>query len=225
MPKPTGLTHEQAATIPGAFITAYYALWELARLNQRELVLIHSAAGGVGLAAIQVARWKGAEIFATAGNPGKRDYLRSLGIQHVMDSKSLAFAEEVLTLTGGEGVDVILNSLPGEAIPKGLQIMRPFGRFLELGRKDFFENMPVPLWPFHKCLTLAAVNLNVFAAGIQRAERELTELFANGVFEPLPMRTLPISKAADALAYMAQGKHIGKIVLLIRDQQVLVESS
>lgn len=113
--KPAHLSFEEAATIPIAFTTAYLSLVKLARLCAGERVLIHAAAGGVGLAAVQVARWAGAEIFATAGSDEKRELLRGLGIRHVMDSRSLGFADEVMKLTAGRGVHVVLNSLAGGA--------------------------------------------------------------------------------------------------------------
>jgi NADPH:quinone reductase-like Zn-dependent oxidoreductase len=132
---PSTSASSEAATIPIVFATAYYALHELARLRRGERVLNHAAAGGVGLAAIQLARLAGAEVFATAGSPEKRQFLASLGIAHVMDSRSLAFAEEVMARTHGEGVDVVLNSLAGEAIPRGLSTLRAHGRFLGSARQ------------------------------------------------------------------------------------------
>src|SRR5207247_7948498 len=103
-PKPAHLTWEEATTIPIAFMTSWYGLHHLAQLAPGERVLIHAATGGVGLAALQIARQAGAEIFATAGSPEKRDYLRSLGVVHVMDSRTLTFADEVLEITDGRGV-------------------------------------------------------------------------------------------------------------------------
>ncbi len=120
--KPPQLSFEEAATLPIAFLTASYALDHLAHLSAGERVLIHSATGGVGLAAVQLARRVGAEIFATAGTPEKREYLKGLGIEHVMDSRSLAFADEVLERTGGRGVDVVLNSLAGEALVRSVEM-------------------------------------------------------------------------------------------------------
>ena len=102
-------------------------------------MLIHSATGGVGLAALQVARRAGARIFATAGSPEKRAYLASLGVEHVWDSRSLAFADDILQSTGGDGVDVVLNSLTGAGMVKSLGTLRTHGRFVELGRRDFHE--------------------------------------------------------------------------------------
>ena len=122
--KPPQLSFEAAAGLPIAYLTAYYSLYEQARLRRGEHVLIHSGAGGVGLAAVQVARWLGATVYATAGTEEKRDHLHALGVEHVFDSRSLAFADEVLATTGGKGVDVVLNSLTGEAIAKGLEVLR-----------------------------------------------------------------------------------------------------
>ena len=146
MPRPARLSFEEAATLPIAFFTAHYALNHLGRLAEGERVLIHAAAGGVGQAALRIARRAGAEIFATAGSPEKREFLRSLGVQHVMDSRSLDFADEVMELTDGEGVDVVLNSLAGEFIPKSLSTLRPGGRFLEIGKVDFLQHTRLDLW-------------------------------------------------------------------------------
>jgi phthiocerol/phenolphthiocerol synthesis type-I polyketide synthase C len=129
------------APIFTVFLTAYYALVEVARLRRGERVLIHSAAGGIGLAAVQVAQWLGAEIYATAGNDQKRDFMRQLGVPHVMDSRTLKFADEVRALTGGYGVDVVLNALDGEALRKSFALLAPYGRFVEIGKKDIAEEL------------------------------------------------------------------------------------
>ena len=125
--KPAHISFEEGATLLLAFLTAYYSLHIQGRLRKGERVLIHGAAGGVGLAAIQVVQQAGSEVFATAGSEEKRAYLRSLGVQHVLDSRSLAFADEIMQLTNGEGVDIVLNSLAGEAAEKSLSLLRPFG--------------------------------------------------------------------------------------------------
>src|SRR5262249_19829521 len=147
-PKPPQLSDAEAATIPIAFATAYYALHEVGRLQPGERVLIHSAATGTGLAAVPLAQRAGAQVFATAGSPEKRAFLHSLGIQHVFDSRSLAFADEVLSVTGGQGVDLVLNSLTGAAIERGLALLAPYGRFLEIGKKDIYHNTLLGLMPF-----------------------------------------------------------------------------
>jgi acyl transferase domain-containing protein len=215
--KPAHLSFEEAATIPITFCTACYALRHLGRLRRGEQVLIHGAAGGVGLAALEVARHLGAEVFATAGSPEKREFLRLLGVAHVMDSRSVAFADEVLETTGGEGVDLVLNSLSGEAIPKSLGVLRPFGRFLEIGKRDLVQNTRVGLRPFEKCLSFHAIDLDQLllhqpAAG-SALLREVFAEFEARVFHPLPHRVFSLGQVEHALEHLQRSRHIGKVVL------------
>lgn len=135
VPIPKTTTPVAAATLPVAFTTAYYSLRQLAQLKAGETVLIHAATGGVGQAAVQIAQQIGAEIFATA-SPGKWDTLRALGITHIMNSRDLSFAEEIMAATEGKGVDVVLNSLPGEFRTKSLESLSKSGRFIEIGKGD-----------------------------------------------------------------------------------------
>ena len=158
--KPTSIGHDEACTIPITFLTAYYGLVRLAQLQPGERVLIHAGAGGVGLAAIQIAQQIGAEIYATAGSEAKRDFLRSLGVEHVYSSRSTAFADEILADTDRQGVDVVLNSLPGEAITKSLSILRAYGRFLEIGKTDIYQNRMIGLLPFQDNLSYFAIDLD-----------------------------------------------------------------
>jgi phthiocerol/phenolphthiocerol synthesis type-I polyketide synthase C len=191
--KPAELSFEAAAATPIAFLTAYYALHEQARLRPGERVLIHSAAGGVGLAAIQVARWLGATVYATAGTQEKRDHLSALGVEHVFDSRSLAFADEVLNATGGEGVDVVLNSLTGEAIAKGLAVLRPYGRFVEIGKRDIYQHGRLRLW----------------------------QLRRNASYMVIDLAQLVVDRPAyvgELLRDLAQGKQIGKVVVGVADR-------
>ncbi len=160
LPKPASLDFEEAAAVPVAFVTSYISLVKLARLQPGERVLIHAATGGVGLAAIQIARDLGAEIFATAGTPEKREYLRSLGVEEIFDSRTLAFADEIRERTNGEGVDVVLNSLSGEAIGKSLATLGPSGRFVEIGKRDIYEDASLHLLEFRKNLSYFAVDLD-----------------------------------------------------------------
>ncbi|HYC89916.1 MAG TPA: SDR family NAD(P)-dependent oxidoreductase, partial [Thermoanaerobaculia bacterium] len=222
VPKPAGVSFEDAATIPVAYSTAFYALHHVGRLQQGERVLIHAAAGGVGLAAISLAQSIGAEIFATAGSEGKREYLRSLGVQHVLDSRSLDWAQEVLRLTGGEGVDVILNSLAGEAIRAGLASLRPFGRFVEIGKIDIYENSQVGLYPFRNNVAFSAIDMEqLFVRRPELCQSILEELmarFRRGELRPLPHTVFPVTDAVGAFRYMAQRKNTGKIVLAFEQQ-------
>jgi acyl transferase domain-containing protein/NADPH:quinone reductase-like Zn-dependent oxidoreductase/acyl carrier protein len=214
--KPSHLSFEEAVTIPVTFLTAQYALHHLARLEPGERVLIHAAAGGVGLAALQIARRAGAEIFATAGNEEKRALVRSLGAAHVMDSRSLEFADEVMEITGGRGVDVVLNSLAGEAIPKSLSVLAPYGRFVEIGKRDIYQNSRLGLRPFSRNLSFFAVDLSQLMrdrpAFIEKLAGGLIRLFETRDLAPLPHRTYPVAQAPAAFREMAAGKHVGKLV-------------
>lgn len=227
--RPSMLSVTQGAAIPSVFVTAYYSLNHLARLQRGERVLIHSATGGVGLAAIQVARDAGAEIFATAGSAEKRHYLTSLGIEHVMDSRSLAFADEVMERTGGEGVDVVLNSLAGEAIARGIGVLRGYGRFVEIGKRDIFKDSRIGLLAFRKNLSFFGVDVDLL--GLHRPElahsilHEVGERFARGIFTALPETVFSVSRTEDAMRYMAQAKHIGKVVLSMEDAEIAIAPS
>jgi len=220
-PKPPDWSFEQAATVPTVFFTVYYALKHLADLQPGERVLIHGAAGGVGIAAMQVARYLGAEIFATAGSDEKRDFVHLLGADHVMSSRTLAYADEILALTDGKGVDVVLNSLAGEAINRNFRVLRPFGRFLELGKRDFYENTRIGLRPFKDNISYFGIDADQLMverpALATRLFREVMGLFAEGVLRPLPYRAFPATRVVDAFRYMQQSRQIGKVVLTLND--------
>jgi acyl transferase domain-containing protein/aryl carrier-like protein len=221
-PKPAELGMREAATLPIAFLTASYALEYLGRLTRGERVLIHSASGGVGLAAVQIARRAGAEILATAGTPEKREYLHGLGIDCVGDSRSLDFAELVMARTNGHGVDMILNSLPGEAIPRGLEILADYGRFLEIGKRDIYQNARLGLRPFQRNLSFFAIDLDRVIrerpAQLGGMLRDVVRRVGDGELAPLPLQSAPLSEAGDALRVMQHGRHIGKIVLTCGDR-------
>jgi NADPH:quinone reductase-like Zn-dependent oxidoreductase len=220
--KPAGMSFEEAAAIPTVFITAYFALSRLGRLQAGERVLIHSAAGGVGLAAIQVAKHCGAEIYATVGNEEKRAFLRNLGVTNLMDSRSLTWADDIMRLTG-DGVDVILNSLTGEAIPKGLEVLRGLGRFIEIGKRDIYSNAKIGLFPFHKAISFHGIDL-AFRPEIAASVTELFDFLGDGTFQPLPTRAFPISELPAAFKFMSGGTHIGKIALTLAGHPVFVET-
>ena len=214
---PPGWSFEAAATVPTVFFTVYHSIKHLADLQSGERVLIHGGAGGVGIAAIQLARHLGAEVFATAGSEEKRDFVRLLGADHVFDSRSLGFADELLAATGGEGVDVVLNSLAGEAIRRNLRVLKPFGRFLELGKRDFFENTPIGLRPFKDNISYFGIDADQLLTGrpalAARMFRDVMALLREGVLSPLPCRTFPAARVVDAFRTMQQARHIGKVVV------------
>ena len=213
-PIPDGLSLEEATAFPIVFLTAYYGLHRLANIQAGERVLIHAAAGGVGQAAIQLAHNAGAEVFATA-SPAKWDYLEAAGVRHIMNSRRLDFTEQVLALTNGQGVDVVLNCLNGEFIAKSFAALRRGGRFLEIGK--------VGIWDEERVRDLrpdAAYYVYDIAAEMDRdpgAIREMLVRITNdlreGRLRPPTLRAFPITQAPDAFHLMAAGGHIGKIVL------------
>ena len=225
--KPRSLGVEEAAALPCVFVTAHYALHHVARLARGERVLIHAAAGGVGLAAIQLARLAGAEIFATAGSEEKRAFLRSLGVAHVMDSRSLDFVDRTRALTDGQGVDVVLNSLGGAFIPASLDLLRDQGRFVELGKRDYYDDQKLGLKPFLRGLQLALVDLRgmLFHCPntVQMVMREVVDLAERGAIRPRVHRVFPASEVVEAFRFMTEARQIGKIVVSLGDRAMRVE--
>jgi NADPH:quinone reductase-like Zn-dependent oxidoreductase len=213
--KPEDLSFEAAVTIPVAFLTAGYGLETLARIQPGDRVLIHAGAGGVGLAAIQVAKLAGATVFATAGSQEKRAYLTSIGVDHVMDSRSLEFAREILDVTQGKGVDIILNSLVGPAIDAGIQALAPGGRFVEMGLADLRSEESIA--SVRPDVTYLPFNLVTSIANGESFIREVMErifdAFRAGALRPLPQKVYPMGQARDAFRMMAQARQMGRIIL------------
>ncbi|MGW0595135.1 SDR family NAD(P)-dependent oxidoreductase, partial [Streptosporangium sp. NPDC002607] len=206
---PDGVSFEQAATIPVVFLTAYYGLMDLAGLREGERLLVHAGTGGVGMAAIQLAQRLGVEVFATA-HPAKWEVLRSLGIpdDHIASSRSLEFEERFREVCGERGIDVVLNSLTGELIDASARLLRPGGRFIEMGKLDIREQDQFPGLEYHW--------FDVMDAGPERLRQilaELMELFAAGELRPLPVTVWDVRRSRDAFRFMGQAKHTGKIVL------------
>ncbi|NEY35539.1 SDR family NAD(P)-dependent oxidoreductase [Streptomyces sp. PRKS01-65] len=214
---PRGMSFAEAATLPAVFLTVQYGLERLARLRAGERVLVHGAAGGVGLAALQYAWSVGAEVIATAGTPAKRDVLRMLGVRHVLNSRDLRFAEDVRELTGGRGVDVVLNSLAGEAIARGLEALSPGGRFVELGKRDLYANTPVLLGPFRRNIAYFGVDVASLPAHLPEvAAEEFTEVcrrVTDGRYRPLPHQVHPAGAVSEAFRSLRHSQHLGKIVI------------
>ncbi len=213
--KPAFLTFAEAASIPSAFLTAQYALHRLAGMKKGDRVLIHAAAGGVGLAAVQLAQQAGAEIFATAGSPSKREMLKALGIQHVMDLRSLDFANVIMSFTDGKGVDIVLNSLADEFITKSISVLATTGWFLELGkrgiltREQFAQVKPNATYKIIDVLQEATQSDDL----IPELFEQVMPCFENGALKPLPVRVYQAREVIDAFRFMAMGLHIGKLVI------------
>src|SRR6185369_15561774 len=218
---PGKLLFEEAATLPVVFMTSWHALKSVARLRAGETILVHAGAGGVGMAAIQIAHHLGAEVIASAGSPTKRALLKTLGVKHVIDSRRGDFAEAVMELTERRGVDVVLNALAGEAIPMGLACLAEFGRFIEIGKRDIYQNSRIPRWNLRQNASFHVVAMDAVFSGDEELTRsmlgELASLVEQGAVAPLPFRAFPASRVDAAFRLMAGGKHTGKVVVSFPD--------
>ncbi len=214
-PLPTGMSLSEAASIPAVYLTTQYGLHHLAHMKSGDRVLIHAAAGGVGLAAVQLALRAGAEVFATAGSPEKRDYLHGLGVAHIYDSRSLDFVDEIARDTNGRGVDIVLNSLAGEFISKSVSALARGGRFVELGKRgiltrDEFVAKRSDCEYYVYDLGEEARNDPSLVPALFA---ELLPAFEKKALRPLPAKLFEPARIVDAFRFMAQAKHIGKIVI------------
>ncbi len=217
--KPESITSEQAPVYLG-FLTAWYALIDIAQLEAGETVLIHNATGGVGLAAIQIARWAGANIIASAGTEEKRTYLDRMGLKRIYDSRSATFADSIRADQKGAGVDVVLGAVSGESQRAGLSLLNAHGRYLEIGKRDIIENTGLPLHVFNKNLLFSAIDFDRLMQNrpktAARVARDVSALFESGDLQAIPVKVFPASEVADAFRYMSQAKHTGKVVVDVR---------
>ncbi|MEX2579662.1 MAG: amino acid adenylation domain-containing protein [Verrucomicrobiales bacterium] len=215
--KPDSMSFVEAATLPTVFLTSHYAINELARMEKGESILIHAGTGGVGQAAIQVAKHLGLVVFSTAGSPEKRQLLRDIGVDHVLDSRTLEFADEIMRITEGEGVDAVLNSLAGDFIPKNFSVLKTFGRYMEIGKIDVYGNSKIGLEPLRNNISFFVIDLAQHLESkptyISKMFSDLEAMFQAGNYRPLPSTVFPVTEAVEAFRYMAAGKHIGKNVL------------
>ncbi|MDQ3933897.1 MAG: SDR family NAD(P)-dependent oxidoreductase [Actinomycetota bacterium] len=215
-PMPEGWPFAQAATVPTVFMTAYYGLVDLAELREGERVLVHAGAGGVGMAAIQIARHLGAEVYATA-SPAKWDVLRGMGLddEHIASSRDLEFRERFLAATGGEGVDVVLNALAREYVDASLDLLPRGGRFLEIGKADIRD--PDRIRQERDGVDYRPYDLFRGAGPDRIAEMlsELGALFEAGALEPLPVSAWDVRQAFDAFRHLGDGRNVGKVALTI----------
>jgi NADPH:quinone reductase-like Zn-dependent oxidoreductase/SAM-dependent methyltransferase/aryl carrier-like protein len=221
--KPATLSFEDAAGVPIAYLSAYYALKKQARIAPGESVLIHTAASGLGLAALQVARAFGATVFATAGNDEKRDYLRAYGVGYVGDSRSGAFADDILRLTGGKGVDVVLNTLPAEMNQANIRILSPGGgRLIDLS--NVYYGAQLHYETLRKGIQFSAFDLSAIADDnpdlISTMLVELAALFESRALRPIQYRRVPIDRISETLLSFRKAAHIGKVVVSFADDAI-----
>ncbi|OOK77853.1 type I polyketide synthase PikAII [Mycobacterium kansasii] len=212
---PAGWSLVAAAGVPVVFLTAWYGLSVLAGVRAGQKVLVHAATGGVGMAAVALARYWGAEVFATA-SVGKWDTLRAMGFDddHIADSRTLDFEEKFRKATGDGGVDVVLNSLAGESVDASLRLLVPGGYFIEMGKTDLRD--PRAVTEQYRGVGYRAFDL--MEAGpdlIAQMLSELLELLSNRTLKPLPVRAFDVRCAQQAYRYVSQARHVGKVVLTI----------
>ncbi|UYQ66232.1 SDR family NAD(P)-dependent oxidoreductase [Streptomyces peucetius] len=215
VPMPSCLTFAQAAAVPVVYLTAYYGLVDLAGLHSGERLLVHAAAGGVGMAAVQLARHFGADVFATA-SAHKWHAVRELGVadERITSSRDLAFREAYLELTGGQGVDIVLNALAGEFVDATLDLLPRGGRFIEMGKTDIRD--PEVIAGAHPGVRYRSYDLlEAGPARIQEMLTEITALFEQGVLTPSPIRTWDVRRGREALRFLREGHNIGKVVLTV----------
>jgi polyketide synthase 5 len=214
---PAGLTDHQAIAVSTGHATAWYGLHEQARITAGDRVLIHSATGGVGQAAVAIARAAGAEIFATAGSPKRRELLHRMGVEHVYDSRSTDFAELIRRDTDGYGVDIVLNSLTGAAQRAGLELLADGGRFVEIGKRDVYANARLGLYPFRRNLTFHYVDLALMSEShpqrIGQLLRTVFECVADGALPPAEYVVHQFAEATTAIRVMSAAEHTGKLIL------------
>lgn len=217
---PEGMGFEEAATLAVVGLTSMYALFDVGRVESGKRVLIHSAAGGVGIAAIQLAQSVGADVFATVGTPEKREYLKStfgLGDDRVFNSRNTDFGDRVLAATGGEGVDVVLNSLTGDMLVESFRILRDGGIMVEIGKRDILDRNDLPMAPFDRNITFRAVDFSPERASDALVSRLFSKLFTLiewGHIKPInPIHRYSWTDIPAAIRFLRAGKHIGKIVL------------
>ncbi|KAK3302901.1 putative polyketide synthase [Chaetomium strumarium] len=224
------VTFAEAASIPTNFVTAYHALVRVARLARGESILIHSGAGGTGQAAVQIAQWCGARtIYVTVGSEAKRELMTDrYGIppQHILSSRDLSFADDIRRLTGGKGVDVVLNSLAGDALVAGWECVAAYGRFVEIGKKDIFAHGKLPMFQFAKNVSFCAVDLSAMTVDkpelIQEELSAVVDLFRQGVLRlPDPMKVFSIGEVEAAFRYLQSGKNAGKVVVEVGEDDVV----
>jgi len=218
-PLPRGVGYAEGATLPFALMTAWHALQVLGGIRAGMTVLVHAAAGGVGMAAVQIAQRAGATVFATAGSDAKRALLRAQGVAQVMNSRTLDFEAEIARLTDGRGVDLVLNSLAGEFIPASVRSLSAQGSFLEIGKRDIWS-----LSQFRELRPRAryhAIDLNAQRyqdpAAAQALFADVMAAVQRGELKPLPLHAFPLERGGEAFRFMAQARHTGKVVLTQHD--------
>ncbi|KAJ5375590.1 Acyl transferase/acyl hydrolase/lysophospholipase [Penicillium concentricum] len=217
---PDSLSFEDAASLTGVYLTSLYCLYHLAHLQKGQSVLIHSAAGGIGISSIELAQYKGAEIYVTVGTEDKRNFLHEkFGIpyERMFSSRTTQFSREILAATNGKGIDVILNSLTGDLLDESWRICADGGIMVEIGKKDVLDRNKLSMEPFDRNCSFRALDFShksISDALIANLLHEIFVLYDGGYIHPVhPIKSFPFDNIPAAFAYMRSGRHIGKIVI------------
>ncbi|RDW89666.1 putative polyketide synthase [Coleophoma cylindrospora] len=217
---PDSMTFEEAATMPSVYLVAIYGLYHIAQMKRGQTVLLHSATGGVGIAAIQLCRHMGATIYATVGTDEKRKFLMdTFGIpsEHIFSSRNIEFATKIMKITDGRGVDIVLNSLTGDLLDESWRIIADGGNFIEIGKKDVLDRNNLTMEPFNRNASYRGVDMSHVSISdplIADLISELMSLVENGHVKPIsPMKVFPFEEIVEALRYLRTGTHLGKIVI------------
>ena len=224
--KPSHMTHVEAASLPIVFCTSYSGLIDKARIQPGEVVLVHSAAGGIGQSSIQLCKSVGAEVIATVGNVKKRQYLTErYGVTKFADSHSnAAWKADVMSLTKGEGVDACINSLKGEAIQFGLDCLKVGGRFVEIGKVDILANNPLPMGALLKDISFLSTQLDILmstsSARVSRFMQAISELAERRQISPIVDKVYPAKEIEPAFRYLMTGQHMGKVMVDFSTEQL-----
>jgi NADPH:quinone reductase-like Zn-dependent oxidoreductase len=225
----SSVSFTEAAAIPTQFGTAWMSIVNISRLQKGETILIHAGAGGIGQASIQISQYVGAEVFVTVSSQNKKQTLMTeyqIPDDHVFYSRDTSFAMGIKHATNGRGVDVVLNSLAGDSLLASWESLAPFGRFVEIGKKDILENASLPMLPFHKSVTFSAFDGSVWLAErrdeAERVIATIMDLFEKNIFHcARPLNLYPISHIQKAFSEIANGKNSGKIVLDVRSEAIV----
>ncbi|GAB4195551.1 MAG: hypothetical protein Tsb002_28130 [Wenzhouxiangellaceae bacterium] len=221
---PEGMSYKEAACFPTVYMTAYYGLFDLAQIKAGDKILIHACAGGVGQVALQIAQQVGAEVYATAST-GKWDFLKSQGVKHVFNSRNLDFKDQILEMTGGKGVDIVLNSLAGDFITKSFDVLAENGRFIEIGKTDIWSEERAREYRPDVFYRFFEIGEDVISGGIGgkspigEVMARILDDYTQSRVKPMPITEFSVTDISAAFRYLSAGKNIGKVVVNLHDEK------
>lgn len=226
--KATTLSYDEM-NIAVPFITAWHALVDKADLSEGETVLIHNGTGGVGLAAIQIAKKLNAKIITTTSTEEKKAHLRAEGVEHILYSRSLDYVKDVMDITDGKGVDVVLNAISGESLVQSFELLADYGRFIEIGKKDIVQNNSLPMQTFNRNVSFCHIDIDQMFLQKPKRTRQLFHTFYTKFqdegYKPIPVTSFPAKDIKEAFRFINKSKHIGKVTLNFEEDGVELSAS